>query len=198
MHRMRLVCAAFVGYLAFAAGADAKTINLSTRSEADGQYEIAFCARKSPTDRGGEVKIPGHMFVAYSHSDLVGERDFLAIGHTIQADVGRSEAAWSYFEPVAGRLKEEHYTSISQRCLAVIVNKEDYEAALEMTRNPLDRMGITRGNAPILEAYSLSENDCMTFALDVAGFLKNRGLKVPERGTAELPLDYMNRLIVAN
>src|ERR1700730_157698 len=65
--------------LAIATPTEAKTIDLSTRTDPTGTYNVAFCARPSPDSSGK----PGHAFVSYSHKLPNGERDFVAIGHTI-------------------------------------------------------------------------------------------------------------------
>jgi hypothetical protein len=52
-----------------------------------------------------------------------GDREFLAIGHTVGADVTPAMAIWSYFgSSVSGLLKQELYTSIRQNCLDVQVD----------------------------------------------------------------------------
>ncbi|MFC3430872.1 hypothetical protein [Sphingobium fuliginis] len=139
------------------------------------------------------------MFVAYSHLPPGGPRKFLSIGHTVGAGTGSAAAAWSYFgDSVPGHLAEERYTSIRERCLSAKVNKEDYEAAIARTSNPLAKMGIGRPTDEVAELYKLAENDCMSFAIDIANLLKPRGLKVPARGRTELPMAYIQRLIAAN
>jgi hypothetical protein len=90
---------------------NARAIDLSNMTDPTGIYNVAFCARPSPDTTGK----PGHAFVAYSHARPNGDRDFVAIGHTIGAGVGPVSASWSYFgSPVLGLLKEEHYMSIKQ------------------------------------------------------------------------------------
>ncbi|MFQ8433812.1 hypothetical protein [Amaricoccus sp. W119] len=112
------------------AGLGAAELDLSNRSDPKAVYSVAFCARQSPDSTGK----PGHAFVALSCKPHGGERDFLAIGHTIAAPTGAVEATWSYFgEPVPGLLKEELYTSVQQNCFDVTVNKEDYEFARRLT-----------------------------------------------------------------
>src|SRR5690349_10981507 len=91
-----------LGALATPAHSIGKTLNLATRSDPTGTYNIAFCARTSPGVSGK----PGHAFVSFSHKDTAGNRDFLAIGHTVAAGTTPGSAAWSYFgAPVSGVLK---------------------------------------------------------------------------------------------
>lgn len=173
---------------------EAKVIDLSTRSDPSGSYEVAFCARPSP-----QGSVPGHMFVAFSHKPPEGGRDFLAIGHTVNAGVGAGSAAWSYFgAPVPGHLGEERYTSVRQSCLDVVVNKEDYEAARANIQDPLSTLGVTGKPGLIFEYYKLGEDDCITFVLSVAQSLKRAGLIVPARSPADLPMKYAEKLIGAN
>jgi hypothetical protein len=176
-------------------GARAKEIDLSTMSDPAGIFNIAFCARPSPDATGK----PGHAFVSFSHMPHGGQRDFLAIGHTVSAGVGAGEATWSYFgSPVSGVLQEEKYTSIKQQCLDVQVNKTDYDQARALTTPALQLMGITRPGGTVFQAYKLGAEDCMTFMIKVANVLKPRGLNVPARGATEAPMAYMQRFIMAN
>jgi hypothetical protein len=173
----------------------AKEIDLSNMTDPTGVYNVAFCARPSPDVTGK----PGHAFVAYSHANPNGDRDFLAIGHTVGAGVGPASAGWSYFGgPVSGLLKEERYTSIKQNCLDVTVNKADFNQARALGEDPLFRMGVTAQPGTVFEAYKLGLDDCMTFLISVAETLKSRGLKVPVRGATELPMTYIVRFIAAN
>lgn len=173
----------------------AAELDLSNRSDPAAVYNVAFCGRPSPDSTGK----PGHAFVAFSRKPHGGERDFLAIGHTVAASTGAVEATWSYFgEPVPGLLKEELYTSVQQNCLDVTVNKEDYEAARSLTVSPLETMGVIPAGTPVFEAYKLGESDCMTFVMAVAGVLEPRGLRIPDRGATEFPMAYIQRLIDDN
>jgi hypothetical protein len=173
----------------------AKTIDLSTRTDVTGVYDIAFCARPSLDSTGK----PGHAFVSYSHATNAGNRDFMAIGHTIMAGTTPVNAAWSYFgAPVSGLLKPEVYTSIKQNCLDVQVNLEDFQRARALADDPLHKMGLTAQDGTVFEAYKLGEQDCMTFLIAVAHTLETRGLKVPTRGSTELPMTYIARFIAAN
>jgi hypothetical protein len=173
----------------------AKEIDLSNRTDASGSYNVAFCARDSPTPDGK----PGHAFVAFSHQFPDGSRDFLSIGLTVGADVSPAKAIWSYFgAPVQGLLKEEQYTAISQNCLDVTVNKEDFNAAKQFSTDPLSKLGLTFTSGSVLESYKLGSGDCMGFLIQVANSLKHAGLVVPSRGAVELPQQYVQRLIQAN
>lgn len=189
-----------LGYFAllFLAGdfvAAAKEIDLRNQTDADKEYNVAFCARASP----GAAGLPGHMFVAFSSVTNNGQRTFVALGHTVGADVSPAAAMWSYFgAPVNGLLKEEMYTSISQQCLDVRVNKTDFDRAFALTVNPLAALGIATNSGVVLQEYRLGAEDCMTFASGVAAVLKSRGLAVPDRKATELPLDYMQRMIAEN
>jgi hypothetical protein len=139
------------------------------------------------------------MFVAFSSVRNDGQRSFVALGHTVGADVSAAAAIWSYFgAPVDGLLKEEMYTSISQQCLDVRVNKSDFDAAFTLTSDPLAAFGITTDSGVVLQEYRLGAEDCMTFASGVAAVLSTRGLIVPDRKATELPLDYLQRMIEKN
>lgn len=173
----------------------AKEIDRSTRSDAAGIFQIGFCARPSPDTF---KKWPGHAFVAFSHLKPSGQRDFVAIGHTITAGVTPAQAIWSVAgEPVSGVLKEELYTSAMQNCLVVKVDKEDYDRAFELTKSPLQKMGLS-ATGPVVEGYKLAADDCMAFMIAVASTLSRKGVVVPTRGATELPMDYMRRLVNSN
>ena len=189
---MRYVVA--ISLLLWSTSLHAKEIDLSTRTDATGTYDIAFCSRPSP-----QGNIPGHMFVSYSHVDPEGNRDFTAIGHTINAGVGPVSATWSYFgDAVGGHLAEEKYTHVKQNCLSVRVNKEDFDKSRALADNPLKNIGIINVPSIVFESYKLGEKDCMSFAISVAQVLQPRGLKIPPRGATELPIAYMSKFIAAN
>lgn len=178
-----------------ATAANAKDIDLRVRTDAQGEYDVAFCARPSPAGGG----LPGHMFVAFSKMTADGKRTFVAVGHTVGAGTGAVSAAWSYFgAPVNGLLKEEMYTSVRQQCLNTRVNKEVFDKAFQRTVSPLAALGITSSQDVVLQQYKLGEQDCMAYASSVADDLKPVGLKVPPRGAAELPMAYIKRLIETN
>jgi hypothetical protein len=173
----------------------AKSLDLSTATALSGEYDIAFCARPSPDFTGK----PGHAFVAFSHKDVDGTRDFFAVGHTVSAGISAARATWSYWGgPVPGRLKEERYTALRQACLNVKVDKRDYDSGIALTASPLAKLGLARPNDVIFESYKLGAEDCIAFMVLVANVLKARGLNVPDRGGTELPMDYMRRFITAN
>ena len=173
---------------------EAKVLDLSTRTDASGTYEVAFCARPSP-----QGSIPGHMFVSFSHTDPAGERDFMAIGHTVNAGVGPAAATWSYFgSPVGGHLGEERYTSVKQNCLDVVVNREDYDRAKAFADDPLSNLGVTPSPGIVFENYKLGADDCISFAIQVANSLSGVGLMVPTRQALDLPMAYELKLISAN
>jgi hypothetical protein len=190
---MRMI--ALIVTIALTGAAAAKELDLSTMDDPTGVYNIAFCARPSP-DASGK---PGHAFVAYSHAAPGKDRDFVAIGLTVGADVTPAAAIWSYFgSPVSGLLKEERYTAIKQNCLDVKVNKDDFNHAKALAADPLATMGLTPQEGTVFEAYKLGGEDCLAFMMKVATILKPRGLNVPSRGAAELPMNYMLRFISAN
>jgi hypothetical protein len=182
--------------LVIAGTAYSKNIDLATKSDFSGTFEIGFCAGESPDV---PLKIPGHAFVSFSHKDRQGNRSFLAIGHTKSQGIAPIEAVWSYFgSPVHGFLKEEVYSSRMQVCLMVNVDKSDYEAAFALSKSPLRNMGVAMPADPVFEAYKLGAEDCVSFVTSVAAILRPRGLKIPKRGVTELPLQYIRRMVEAN
>jgi hypothetical protein len=175
--------------------ASAKVVDLSTKSDSTGDYDIAFCARPSPDTTGK----PGHAFVAFSHRAADGTRDFFAIGHTVGVSTSPVSATWSYWgAPIPGRLKEERYTAIKQSCLDAKVDRKDYDNGIALTEDPLVKLGLSRPGNTVFESYKLGADDCMTFMISVANSLKAKGLKVPKRGSVELPMEYMRRFIDSN
>ncbi|MER2252886.1 hypothetical protein ABS772_23485 [Methylorubrum podarium] len=192
----RRVAAVAVGLLvAFAAPARGKTIDLSNKTDPAGVFNVAFCGRPSPDPSGK----PGHAFVSYSHKKVDGDRDFLAIGHTVPPGAAIGGVVWSYFGgAVSGLLKEELYTSVKQNCLDVQVNQDDYRRARALAADPLVKMGLTTTEGTVFQAYRLGSQDCMSFLIEVAQTLKSRGLKVPDRGATDVPMAYVQRLIDTN
>lgn len=172
-----------------------RTIDLRKMSDVEGNFSVAFCARPSPDTA---LKLPGHMFVTYSLQDKSGNRTFRAIGHTTSDPGGALLSYSKLFSPASGYLKEEVYTDAMQRCLEVYVNKADYDSAWKLSTSPLAKLGITDSGTPLLLAYRLGAEDCMGFALGVAKLFQSRGLVIPTRGSTEIPLMYMRRLIDAN
>lgn len=172
-----------------------KKIDLSSRTDPNGEYELGFCSRPSPVSSKGW---PGHAFVSYSRQ-TAGGRDFMSIGHTIATGTSSVSAGWSLFgSPVSGLLKEENYTSVLENCLIIKVNKEDYDRAYALTVSPLTKLGLVRGNVTVFQAYQLAAEDCVGFTISVAKTLEPRGLKVPARAALEGPASYIQRLIGAN
>jgi hypothetical protein len=175
--------------------APAKSLDLGTISDPSGEYDIAFCARPSPDSTGK----PGHAFVAFSHKSAQGDRDFFAVGHTVGTGTTVASATWSYWgSPIQGRLKEERFTALRQICLTIRVNQPDYDSGVAQTVNPLAKLGLARSGDIIFESYKLGAEDCINFVISVANVLRSKGLKIPDRGATELPMDYMRRFIAAN
>ena len=121
--------------------AHAKTIDLSTRTDPLGEFDLAFCSRPSPDSAKGW---PGHAFVSFSWKRPNGDRDFTAIGHTVTPGTSVPAATWSLFgSPISGWLRDERYTAVLQNCLEVRVNKEDYDRAHALTQSPLQALGLS-------------------------------------------------------
>ena len=174
----------------------AKKIDLSTRTDAQGRFELGFCARPSPDVAKGW---PGHTFVSFAHHSPSGGLDFVAIGHTVSAGVSPAAAAWSLFgSPVSGKLAEERYQSALERCLIVVVNREVYEAAFRFTQSPLVELGLAPAALPVFESYKLGSQDCINWMLRVASVVSPVGLRVPTREASDLPVAYVEKLIAAN
>lgn len=172
------------------------SVDLRTSSDVSGEYEIGFCARPS---QDAVKRLPGHAFVSFSFRTPDGKRTFTSIGHTVQLGVPPTTAAWSYFgDSVSGYLAEEKYTSAMESCLVAKVNRAEYDKGFALTKNPLASMGVVPTDVAVLQAYKLGADDCVSFMISVANVLVPRGLKVPQRGATELPLQYMQRFIASN
>lgn len=186
-----LVCIVFSG-VSYAA--PHKVINLKLKTDIDGQErEVSICARPSP----GSSSLPGHMFVAFSSVNPEGKRSYTALGHTTSATP--SKALLSYtklIEGVAGQIKEEIYSDAKEKCLVIMVNKDAYERALSIAKPSIDKF-IDDKSGPLTLSYKLGEQDCMTLAVNTAKAISNQ-IKVPERGSTELPMQYVRRLIDSN
>lgn len=167
-----------------------KEIDLRTMSDATGDYDISLCARPSPT-----VDVPGHAFVVYSHKPPSKDRKILAVGFTTSS--GPAKAALSYkgwLTKADGYLGEERYTSVNEQCLLAHVDKKVFEQAWSLAHPFVSIPGLS--DLRWTGAYTLAQNDCITFMSSVAGSLK--GVKLPERGVTELPLAYLRRVIDSN
>lgn len=175
------------------------TKDLRNSTDADGgDREISICARPSPDTA---KNLPGHVFVAYSLRQKSGARLYLAVGHTTFAPPARTLITYFGAAPVSGHLQEELYTSSKEECLVLKVNEADFNRAYQLSRPFLPPGNFTpdpRNWSPVLLAYTLGENDCMGFATGVARSFESRGLTVPQRGSTELPLQYVRRMIQAN
>lgn len=171
------------GHTAPASAAD--LLDLRNRSE-NTSYEVGFCARDSDRSSG----LPGHAFVVFSEVPTTGERKFLAVGHSPAGkQLGTALGA-----PVSGFLEEETYTAATQTCLRVLVNSDQYQAAYQMTRPVLERIGLLppSNDRPVVMTYELLEADCVSFAASVAETLD---LTVPDRsGLENLPIRFVQAL----
>lgn len=169
-----------------------REIDLRNQTDANGEYAISLCARPSP----GALSLPGHAFVAYSFRPTGGERKFLALGFTTDSSVKGVLSFSKVLSTPPGYLGEEKYTSVKEECLVLLVNEADFNATYTLAR-PFY-------NVPALSAltysgvYSLTTNDCVTFMTNTAKQFSPRGIKVPPRQPADLPLPYLRKLIDAN
>ena len=173
-----------------------RVIDLRTRTDGSGEYELGFCARPSPDVPLG---VPGHAFVSFSAKPSGSQRTYVAVGHTTKAAV--PSVVLSYVKPlgpVSGYLGEELYTAAKEQCLVAQVNKEDYDKAFALTKDPLAGAGLAVSAAPVRLAYSLGERDCITFMTQVIQTIGGTTLKVPPRKASDLPLSYLRRLIEEN
>jgi hypothetical protein len=157
-----------------------RIVDLRTRTDAAAEYEVGFCARPSPDASMGGV--PGHAFVSFSMKPAGGERTYVAVGHTTKAPVPAALLSYvKVFGPVPGYLGEELYTSLKEQCLIAQVNREDYNKALALAKNPLAALGLDASDAPVRLAYSLGAQDCMTFMIHVMQSIGGSTLKIPSR-----------------
>jgi hypothetical protein len=189
---LALVCLLTLGAVTATAGPH-RVIDLRTRTD-PAEYEIGLCARPSPDTA---LNLPGHAFVSFS-SKLAGQpRHYVAVGHTTNANLGR--VLLSYLKPlgsVPGHLAEEVYTSTKEQCLVAKVNKEAFNKAMDLTRDPLSKLGVLTSTDEVRIAYSLGAQDCMTFMTAVARTIG--GVKIPPRLETDLPLPYLRKLIEQN
>ncbi len=188
---------AFVGVVILGAVAEAagphRVLDLRKRSD-PADYEIGLCARPSPDSA---LNLPGHAFVSFSSKSGGQPRRYVAVGHTTNAGLGR--VLLSYVKPlgpVPGHLAEELYTSTKEQCLVAKVDKEAFEKAMDLTRDPLSKLGILTSTDEVRIAYSLGAQDCMTFMTTVARTIGS--IKIPPRLETDLPLAYLRKLIEQN
>jgi hypothetical protein len=176
-----------------------RVLNLARMSEPDGaEYEVSFCARPSPDT---PKNLPGHAFVAYSVRRPSGLRSYAAIGHTTHAPAALTLLTYNGIlrTAVAGGLEEEKYSAARANCLVVKVNRPEYERALNLARDYYTGQLPSSSTSQVTAlSYTLGAQDCMTFMIRVARIFTAQGLVLPERGAAELPLDYVRRMISSN
>jgi len=183
----------FLAILLTSLPATSETIDLRNQSEA-GDYEVAFCARPSPN--GG---LPGHAFVSFSSTNPGQQRDFISVGHTPSQDSGLGWTLWSRIgRPVNGVVAEERYTSVSEQCLQVKVNRATYAELRQRTVDPFAIIGFSDVGTPVVHPYKLGIKDCVAFAITAARHLQSLGMQVPDRHDNETPVHYIERLIEAN
>ena len=173
-----------------------KTIDLRTSTDADGtEREISYCARPSPDTA---KNIPGHAFLVFGVIPKKMKPTFRAIGHTTFSP-GAAIVSFTGLLTADGAVVEERYTSVKQQCLVTKVNKAAYDAAYASANQPLGVIGIVFDETqPYGLAYSLGVDDCMNFMISVAKRFMPQGLQVPARGTTELPMAYIRRMIDFN
>lgn len=129
-------------------------------------HEIGFCAN--------EDSITGHAFISLSKRDEVsGRRTYLAIGHVPESQKK------TLLGSVPGGVEEEVYTSRTQDCFFVLVDREPFqrvETHVEQSRH---------------REYYLLIDDCVVFVQEVAGIV---GIKVAERASGITPMGYIAAL----
>lgn len=186
------ICLALVSGVALAG--PHLVVDLRNQSDNDGlDREVSLCARPSP----GPAGLPGHAFVAFGQSNPDGTWSYDAVGHTTSAPVINTILTYTGLIPeVPGYLGEEVYTSTKEQCLVFQVNKAPYESALAYVKSPLDQLlGPDTPRPPVLLAYSLAGDDCITYAVAVINSLLPPDKPLPARGAVELPEDYVRRVI---
>lgn len=169
-------------------------VDLRNQSDADGlDREISLCARPSPGPGG----LPGHAFVAFAQSNGGDTWSYDAVGHTTTAPVANTILTYTGLIPnVPGFLGNENYTSAKEECLVFQVNKRAYETALGYVKSPLDQLlAPDTPRPPILLAYSLGGDDCITYATQVINSILPPDKSLPARGATELPETYVRRVI---
>jgi len=143
------------------------------------------------------------MFVALSEKLPNQERIYLAVGHTTSAPPLAAVLSYNgLLVTVSGYIGEEKYTASQEQCLVLNVNRAAYVQTMAMVQPDLSKLlpGISppsTGN-PVLLAYSLGANDCMSLAINIATSFHDKGITIPKREIAELPMTYVRRLIDAN
>jgi hypothetical protein len=97
---------------------------------------------------------------------------------------------------VSGYFRPELATDRSQICFTVLVGSDVWSAAYDRSQATIRNFNLTRlvqGQTYYL-SYFLTEQDCITFAQDVARIV---GLTTPPRGL-QRPVTYVRTLYEAN
>ncbi|BBB66580.1 hypothetical protein UNDYM_2327 [Undibacterium sp. YM2] len=168
-----------------------KQIDLRNQTDADGEYTVSICSRPSPGPEG----LPGHMFVAYSFKPTDQDRKVIALGYTTRAGLIQGVLSFSALLTMpSGYLGEENFTHMEEQCLELLVNKNDFDHAWSIAQPFYNLPALS--SVQYAGIYSLTNNDCETFATQVARTFNS--LVVPQRKILDLPEAYVRKLIDAN
>jgi hypothetical protein len=188
---LALVCLGLAG----AGSVCAQQRELDLRKVAGEEHVVAFCGRPSPDSAAA---VPAHAFLAFSHKTGAGDREYLAVG-TVSGVQPKALLGFSTaIAPVPARLSEPNYAALQQRCLSLLVDRADYQRSMRLARRSLEAMASSAPAQPVAVAYGLPAEECVKLFVNVANGFAERGVKVPERRDAELPLSYLRRLIDQN
>jgi hypothetical protein len=83
-------------------------------------------------------------------------------------------------------------------CLELVINKREFDAAVNLARTPLKRLGTAKTEPTSVMVYSVGQEDASEFITEMVVRFSDRGLYVPRRRSGEPPLAFVRRLIDAN
>ena len=149
-------------------GAEPKSIDLRKQRDEATVHSIVFLARAG---------LPGHAFVAFG-SDSKEDLACLSRAFGFYPDGGKGVVG-----PVPGQIVDESRKAPGETLLILKVDRKDFEKAEAI------RAAWTR------KRYKLRTSDCNTYVIETA---KALGLKVPDRGATDLPIDWVRKLTEAN
>jgi len=181
--------------LAAAQPASARELDLRKTADPEGVYSLNFCARPFP-DSG--LSIPPHAYIAWSQLFPTGKRSYKAVGTVTGVQPRALLGFATSVNPVPPEISQPIYTSLSERCLTLIVSKADYQRTMRLGQASLAQIDSAMPTQPVSAVYSLPPDECVNMFSAVMKSFADRGIGLPKRGGNEPPLAYLRRLVEIN
>lgn len=165
-------------------GQDVKSLDLTSKADAS-KYFVVLCGRNN--------SLTGHAFIIWAKEDAVARQSVVegAFGLYPQGAGNSSGASsgtiQSVFMKVPGEIADEFYKgSLRQDLIRLIV---------QVDKSVYDKTFAIKNTWEGRNNYQLIENDCVTFATEVA---KGLALTIPVRNTTDRPWNYIDKFLSSN